>query len=67
MYINPNCRKNQYDGVEEYNVDVREKGQRKEEETQEEVRKSREKLEAAGVTGWEKCSLTSSLSYICHV
>ena len=56
LYTNPICRKNQYDQVEEYHVDVREKGQRKEEESQEEVRKSTEQLEAVGVTGRDKCS-----------
>ena len=38
-------RKNQYDGVEEYYVDVREKGTREEKEEQEEIKRSREKLE----------------------
>ena len=56
IYTNPICRKNQYDQVEEFYVDVREKGQRKEEESQEEVRKSTEQLQAVGVTGRVKCS-----------
>jgi hypothetical protein len=40
------CRKNKYDGVDEYYVDVKERGQREEEETKEETRKTMQKLEA---------------------
>ena len=39
-------RRNQYDDTEEFYVDIREKGQREEKEVQEEIRRSREKLEA---------------------
>ena len=39
-------RQNQYDGVDEYYVLVKETGQHEEEETQEEIRKKRGTLEA---------------------
>ena len=41
------CRKNLYDGVEEYYVVTGEKGQRAQEESQEEIRRSTQKLEAS--------------------
>ena len=41
------CRKNLYDGVEEYYVVTAEKGQRAQEESQEETRRSTQKLEAS--------------------
>ena len=39
-------RKNQYDGVEEFYVTVREKGERKQEESQEEIRRKLSAVEA---------------------
>ena len=41
------CRKNRYDQQDEYLVVVKEHGQREQEESQEELRRSSEKLEAA--------------------
>ena len=43
--FNHTGRKNQYDEVEEFYVDIREKGQREEKEEQQEIKRSREKLE----------------------
>ena len=39
-------RKNKYDGVEEFYVDTKERGQREELEMQEEIKKKTSKLEA---------------------
>ena len=40
------CRKNLYDGVDEYYVVIKEKGQRSQELSHEEIRKKTERLEA---------------------
>lgn len=40
------CRKNVYDGVDEYYVVIKEKGQRSQELSHEEIRKKTERLEA---------------------
>lgn len=45
------CRKNRYDQQDEYLVVVKEHGQREQEESQEELRRSTEKLEAVILLG----------------